>query len=124
MKVVRLSALRYGRLYCPGNIPGTHLYQRLSQPQDHNAAGRIMSMKNYSNTIGNRTRDLPACGVVPQPTVPPRAPLLTGYPYPLLLLLLLLLLLSTMLTRKVRSTCSCGLHCSKLLRNICNDLPD
>jgi hypothetical protein len=25
MKVVRLSALRTGRLYPPGNIPGTHL---------------------------------------------------------------------------------------------------
>jgi hypothetical protein len=27
-----------------------------------------MSMKNSSDTIGNGTRDLPACGVVPQPT--------------------------------------------------------
>jgi hypothetical protein len=36
-------------------------------------AGRIMSMKN-SDTIGNRTRDLPSCSAVPQPTVPPRAP--------------------------------------------------
>jgi hypothetical protein len=26
MKVVRLSALRTGRLYPPGNIPGTHFY--------------------------------------------------------------------------------------------------
>ena len=32
-------------------------------------------MKKCNNTIGNRTRDLPACSVVPQPTVPPRAPL-------------------------------------------------
>jgi hypothetical protein len=23
-------------------------------------------MKNFSNTIGNRTRDIPACGAVPQ----------------------------------------------------------
>jgi hypothetical protein len=30
-------------------------------------------MKNSSDTIGNRTRDLPACSAVPQPTVPPRA---------------------------------------------------
>ena len=28
-------------------------------------------MKNY-DTIGNRTRDLPACSAVPQPTAPPR----------------------------------------------------
>ena len=33
-----------------------------------------MSMKNSNGTIGNRTRDLPACSVVSQPTAPPRAP--------------------------------------------------
>jgi len=33
----------------------------LSQPHGHSAAGRIMSMENSSDTIGNRTRDLPAC---------------------------------------------------------------
>jgi len=32
-------------------------------------------MKNFNDTIGNRTRDLPACSAVPQPTAPPRAPL-------------------------------------------------
>jgi len=31
-----------------------------------------MSMKNSNETIGNRTRDLPACSAVPQPTAPPR----------------------------------------------------
>jgi hypothetical protein len=56
----------------PGNIPGTHFCQRLSQPQGHSAAGRIMSMKNSSDTIGNRTHDLPTCSAVPQPTAPPR----------------------------------------------------
>jgi hypothetical protein len=29
-------------------------------------------MKNSNETIGNRTRDLPNCGAVPQPTAPPR----------------------------------------------------
>ena len=58
----------------PGNIPGTHFCQRLSQPQGHSAAGRIMSMKNSSGTIRNRTRDLPACSAVLQPTEPLRAP--------------------------------------------------
>ena len=33
-----------------------------------------MSMENSSDTIGNRTRDLPTCSAVPQPTAPPRAP--------------------------------------------------
>jgi hypothetical protein len=32
-----------------------------------------MSMKNSNDTIGNRTRDLPACSAVPEPTAPPRA---------------------------------------------------
>ena len=31
-------------------------------------------MKNSSDTIGNRTRDLPTCSAVPQPTALPRAP--------------------------------------------------
>jgi hypothetical protein len=30
-------------------------------------------MKNFNNTIVNRTRDLPVCSSVPQPTAPPRA---------------------------------------------------
>ena len=30
-------------------------------------------MKNSDDTIGNRTRDLPARSAVPQPTAPPRA---------------------------------------------------
>jgi hypothetical protein len=31
-----------------------------------------MSMKNSNDTIGNRTRDFPACSAVPQPTASPR----------------------------------------------------
>ena len=58
MKVVRLSALSTGRLYHPGDIPGTHFCNRMSLPQGHGDAGRIMSMKNSHDTIGNRTRDL------------------------------------------------------------------
>jgi len=73
MKVVRLSALRTGLFYPPGNIPGTRFCQSLSQPQGHSAAGRIMSMKNSNDTIGNRTPDIRTCSAVPQPTAPPRA---------------------------------------------------
>jgi len=36
----------------------------------------IMSMKNSNDTIGNRTRDLPACIAEPQPTAPPRGSML------------------------------------------------
>ena len=45
-----------------------------------------MSMKNSNDTIGNRTRDLPSCSAVSQPTVPPRVPfkssvyILRGFP--------------------------------------------
>ena len=57
----------------PGNIPGTHFCQWLSQPQGHIAPGRFMSMKISSYTIGNRTRGLPTCSAVPQATALPRA---------------------------------------------------
>jgi len=30
--------------------------------------------KKYNDTTENRTRDLPVCSAVPQPTAPPRAP--------------------------------------------------
>jgi hypothetical protein len=59
---VMLSALRAGR------------YQRPSRPQDHSADGRITSIENSNNLMGNRTRYLSACSVVPQPTTLPRAP--------------------------------------------------
>ena len=71
MNVLRLSALSTGRLYLPGNIPDTHFCYVLSQPQGHSATGRIMLKKNSNETIGNRTRDLPACSAVSQPTAPP-----------------------------------------------------
>jgi hypothetical protein len=29
-----------------------------------------MSMKNFNDTTGNRTHELPACSAVPQPTAP------------------------------------------------------
>jgi len=75
MKVVGLSVLRSGCLLPPpGNIPGTHFCQRMSKPYCHRVAGRNVSMKNSSDTIGNRTTDLPACSAVPQPTAPLCAP--------------------------------------------------
>jgi hypothetical protein len=46
----------------------------MSQSHGHSAAGRIISMKNSSDTIGNQTRDLPTCSAVPQPNALPRAP--------------------------------------------------
>jgi hypothetical protein len=78
MQVVRMSALRTGRLYLPGNIPGTHFCYRLSRPQGHRAVGRIKSMANSNDTIENRTRDFPACSARPQPTALRTAPLQEG----------------------------------------------
>jgi hypothetical protein len=81
--ISRQSAHKVGRIVrpthrpplppSPRNIPGTHFFQRLSRPQGYKAAGRIMSMKNSKDVIRNRTRDLPACSAMPQPTAPPRA---------------------------------------------------
>jgi len=64
MKAVRLSALSTGRLYTLQNIPDTHFCYTLSQPQGHSAAGRITSLKNSNDTIGNQTRDLPSRGAM------------------------------------------------------------
>jgi hypothetical protein len=59
MKVLRSSALRTGRLYPRVNIPVIHFCWRLVQPQGYSAAGRVVSMKNSNETIGNRTHNLP-----------------------------------------------------------------
>jgi len=48
----------------PRNIPGTHFCYRLSRTQGHSATGRIISLKNSNDTIGNRTRDLSVYSVV------------------------------------------------------------
>jgi len=61
----------HGRLYIPGNIPGTHCWEAESS---HSAAGRNMLMKNSNETIGNRNRDLTAFMAVSQLTASPRAP--------------------------------------------------
>jgi hypothetical protein len=39
----------------------------------HSAAGRIKSIEKLNDLIGNRTRDFPACSIVPKPTTLPRA---------------------------------------------------
>jgi len=45
MKVVRLSALRTGRLYLPENIPGTHFCYRPSRPQGRSAGEGLCQWK-------------------------------------------------------------------------------
>ena len=72
MKEVRCS-LRNGHLYPPANNVGTHFSYRLSRPQGHSEAEKIMPVKNSKDTIENRTHDLPACSAVPLSTAQPRA---------------------------------------------------
>jgi hypothetical protein len=40
----------------------------------HSVAGRIRSIEESSDLIGNRTHELPACSIVPEPTTLPHAP--------------------------------------------------
>ena len=70
----KVLSLTHRRSLPPRNLPGTHFCYRLSRPQGHSVAGRIMSMKNSSDTIANRTRDLPICSAVPQTTALPHVP--------------------------------------------------
>jgi hypothetical protein len=56
----------------PRKISATHFCQRLSRPQDHSVDGR--STEKPSDLIGNQTCNLPACSIVPQPTMLPHAP--------------------------------------------------
>jgi hypothetical protein len=69
-----MSALRADRPLPSRKIPGIHVCYRHSRPQDHSAAGRIRPTEKSNDLIGNRTRDLPACSIVPQPTTLPLAP--------------------------------------------------
>jgi hypothetical protein len=71
---VRLSPSRTGRPLPPGRFLVLISVKRLSRPHGHSAAGRIRSIEKSSDLIGDRTRDLPACRVVPQPTTLLRAP--------------------------------------------------
>jgi len=58
-QISRQSAHEFSKIVSPthrpplpqGNIPGTHFCLRLSRPQGHSAAGRIMSMKNSNDSM-------------------------------------------------------------------------
>jgi hypothetical protein len=56
-----------------GNSPGTHLCLSWVDPRTTVRLQGLCKWKKYNNTIGNRTRDLPACSAMPQPTASPCA---------------------------------------------------
>jgi hypothetical protein len=60
-------SLMHQQPFTPRKIPGTHFSWRLSRPHGHNAAGRIKSIEKFNDLIQNRTHDLLACSIVPQP---------------------------------------------------------
>jgi hypothetical protein len=70
----RLPSLRAGRPVPPRKIPGIHFFQKLSPSQGHITAGRIRSIERSNYLVGIRTRDLPVCSTVSQPTTLTRAP--------------------------------------------------
>jgi hypothetical protein len=61
-----------GKVASPTNgrfTPGSDFCYMLTRPQSDSAAGRIKSMTNSNDIIGNRTPDLLGCKAVPQATV-------------------------------------------------------
>jgi hypothetical protein len=71
---VRLPAIRAGRSLTHRKIPGTHFCLRLSRPQAIMRLEGIGQLKKSNDLIKDRSRDLPACSIVHQPSTPPRTP--------------------------------------------------
>jgi hypothetical protein len=82
-QISRQSAHEGGKVVSPKHQPPLHprkysWYSSLLEAESNPEPQWIMSIKNSNDTIGNRTRDLPACSAVSQPTAPPRVPRTIG----------------------------------------------
>jgi hypothetical protein len=71
-QITRQSALRTGRLYPRKYSWYSFLLEAESTPEPEG----LCQWKKSNDTIGNQTRDLPACSAVPEPTALSRAPIL------------------------------------------------
>jgi hypothetical protein len=69
-----MSALHDGRLTLQEDSWYSFMLEAESTPGLDCGWEGLGKLKKKSQLIGNRTRDLPACSIVPQPATPPRAP--------------------------------------------------
>ena len=71
MEMVRLSAPHTGRLYPPGDSPGTHFCQRRSRPRGVILRPEGLIQRNISMTLlGIEPKNPPACSAVAQQIAP------------------------------------------------------
>ena len=76
-QISRQSTLESGEVDKPGRLhPSGHISCTISVTGwvDQSELRRTMSMKNFSDTTENWTRDIPVCSVLLEPAAPPLIP--------------------------------------------------